>query len=286
MSIVAVAESCSCERMWVSGRGSPMRKGVALAIGLLVLVLVALLRPGPVVRWLARRHPDVLFHWPNEKRLVALTIDDSPHPLQTPRILDTLAEHNAHATFFLIGERIPSNEEIVRRIVDEGHELWNHLMTNTPSIGLSPAEFERQLQQTHALLAPYGSVQWFRPGSGWYSHRMLDQLRTHGYRCAMASAYAYDPQIRSVWYVSRHILRNTRAGSVIVLHDGAACGAQTVVVLRNVLPQLQRRGYRVVTLSELAGSNEEAAHPHHPGSAVPNSSERRATAAASLVGAR
>jgi peptidoglycan/xylan/chitin deacetylase (PgdA/CDA1 family) len=81
---------------------------------------------------------------------------------------------------------------------------------------------------------------------------MLDQIQRHGYRCAMASAYAYDPQIRSVWYVSRHILRNTRAGSVIVLHDGAACGPQTVVVLRHVLPRLQRRGYRVVTLSELA----------------------------------
>ena len=79
---------------------------------------------------------------------------------------------------------------------------------------------------------------------------MLDQIQRHGYRCAMASAYAYDPQIRSAWYVSRHILHNTRAGSVIVLHDGAGCGPRTVVVLRHVLPQLQGRGYRVVTLSE------------------------------------
>ena len=234
-----------------------MRKGVVLALALCALVLVALIRPGPVIRWLARRHPDILFHLETEEPLVALTIDDSPHPTLTPRILDVLAEHNAHATFFLIGERIPGNEAIVRRIVDEGHELGNHLMTNAPSIRLSPAEFERQLQQTHALLAPYGSVQWFRPGSGWYSRRMLDQLRTHGYKCALGSAYAYDPQIRSAWYVSRHILHNTHTGSVIVLHDGTASGARTVVVLRHVLPQLQRRGYRVVTLSELAGSNEK-----------------------------
>jgi peptidoglycan/xylan/chitin deacetylase (PgdA/CDA1 family) len=240
------------ERRRVGGRGSGLRKGVALALGLTALVLVALIRPGPVIRWLARRHPDVLFHRETEEPLVALTIDDSPHPTLTPRILDVLAEHNTHATFFLIGERIPGNEAIVRRIVDEGHELGNHLMTNAPSIRLSPAEFERQLQQTHALLAPYGSVRWFRPGSGWYSRRMLDQLRTHGYQCALGSAYAYDPQIRSAWYVSRHILLNTHTGSVIALHDGAGCGAQTVVVLRHVLPELRRRGYRVVTLSELA----------------------------------
>ena len=240
------------ERRRVGGRGSGLRKGVALALGLSALVLVALIRPGPVIRWLARRYPDVLFHRETNEPLVALTIDDSPHPIQTSRILDVLAEHDAHATFFLIGDRIPGNEEIVRRIVDEGHELGNHLMANAPSIRLAPAEFERQFRQTHALLAPYGPVRWFRPGSGWYSRRMLDQIQRHGYRCALASAYAYDPQIRSAWYAARHILRNTRAGSVIVLHDGAPCGPRTVVVLRHVLPQLQHRGYRIVTLSELA----------------------------------
>jgi peptidoglycan/xylan/chitin deacetylase (PgdA/CDA1 family) len=247
-----------------------MRKGVALALGLTALVLVALTRPGPVIRWLAHRFPDVLFHRDTEEPLVALTIDDSPHPIQTPQILDVLAEHDARATFFLIGDRIPGNEGIVRRIVDEGHELGNHLMANAPSIHLSPAEFERQFRQTHALLAPYGPVRWFRPGSGWYSRRMLDQIQRHGYRCAMASAYAYDPQVRSTWYVSRHILRNTRAGSVMVLHDGASCGPRTAVVLRHVLPLLQRRGYRVVTLSELAPDAVPTVHnePLPPGKAA------------------
>jgi peptidoglycan-N-acetylglucosamine deacetylase len=243
-----------------------MRKGVALAFIVCILFAVALIRPGPVIRWLARRHPDILFHRETEEPLVALTIDDSPHPTWTPRILDVLAEHDAHATFFVIGERISGNEGIVRRIVDEGHELGNHLMANAPSIRLSPAEFERQFQQTHALLAPYGAVQWFRPGSGWYSRRMIEQIQRHGYRCALGSAYAYDPQIRSAWYASRHILLNTRAGSVIVLHDGAGCGPRTVVVLRHVLPQLQRRGYRVVTLTRFAPDaapvvdNEPLAH--------------------------
>jgi peptidoglycan-N-acetylglucosamine deacetylase len=95
---------------------------------------------------------------------------------------------------------------------------------------------------------------------------MIEQIQRHGYRCALGSAYAYDPQIRSAWYASRHILLNTRAGSVIVLHDGAGCGPRTVVVLRHVLPQLQRRGYRVVTLTRFAPDaapvvdNEPLAH--------------------------
>src|ERR671910_2013595 len=102
------------ERRRVGGRGSGLRKGVVLALGLTALVLVALIRPGPVIRWLARRYPDVLFHREINEPLVALTIDDSPHPIQTSRILNVLTEHDAHATFFLIGDRIPGNEEIVR----------------------------------------------------------------------------------------------------------------------------------------------------------------------------
>lgn len=264
MSAAAVVDSGSRERIWVSARHSLMRNGVTLAISLLVLALVALLRPGPVVRWLARRHPDVLFHWTTEEQLVALTIDDSPHPLQTARILDTLAEHDAHATFFLIGERVPGNEGIVRRIVAEGHELGNHMMTNAPSIRLSAAEFTRQLRQTHELLAPFGSVRWFRPGSGWFSRRMLDQIQRHEYRCALASAYAYDCQVPSVRYVSRHILRNTRPGAVIVLHDGVPSGGRTVTVLQRVLPELRRRGYRVVTLTELVEEREASRIEQEP----------------------
>ena len=232
-----------------------MRKGIAFAFGTGVLALAALVaRPGPVVRWLARRYPDVLFHLETEELLVALTIDDSPHPTMTPPILDVLAEHGAHATFFVIGEHVPGNEAILRRMAAEGHELGNHLMEDAPSYRLPAAEFERQLLATHELLAPYGPIWWCRPGHGWFNRRMLGQLHGHGYRCAMASAYSLEFRATSARYAARHILLNARPGAVIVLHDGVGTGRQTVAVLRRVLPELQRRGYRVMTLSELAGA--------------------------------
>ena len=235
-----------------------VRKGVAVALGACALILTALvIRPGPVVRWLARRYLDVLFRLETEAPLVALTIDDSPHPEITPRILDALAEHDAHATFFVIGEHVFGNEEIVRRMTAEGHELGNHLMADAPSHRLPAAEFERQLLRTHELLAPYGPVRWCRPGHGWFNRRMLAQLHAHGYRCAMASAYSLELRPTSARYAARHILLNARPGAVIVLHDGAGMGRQTVAVLRRLLPELKRRGYRVVTVSELAGAAEE-----------------------------
>ncbi len=211
-----------------------------------------IIRPGPVIRWLAKRWPDVLFHADAGEPVVALTIDDSPHPTLTPAILDALAEHGARATFFIIGERVPGNEGILRRLVEEGHELGNHLMHDSPSVRLPAEEFERQLLRTHELISPFAPGRWFRPGSGWYSRRMLKQLGRHGYRCALGSAYAYDCHIPSARYVSGHILLNTRPGSIIILHDGSEDRRRTVTVLRRVLPQLRRRGYQVVTLSELA----------------------------------
>ncbi len=229
-----------------------MRKTLTCTLGLCTLGVAALAQPGPVIRWLARRHPDVLFAIDVREPLVALTIDDAPHPALTPAILDVLAKHRARATFFVIGERVRGNEGTVRRIVEEGHELGNHLMTDTPSIRLSAEVFERQLLETHELLSRFGPVRWFRPGSGWYCRRMLEQIRHSGYRCALGSAYAYDSHIRSTWYASRHILRHTRPGAVIILHDGCASRWRTLDVLRRVLPELERRGYQVVTLSELA----------------------------------
>ena len=97
-----------------------MHKGVTHLLGLVSVVVAALLRPGPVVRWLSRRFPDVLFQQPNAGPLVALTFDDSPHATSTPRILDVLAAHDARATFFMIGEHVAGNEEVVRRLIAKG----------------------------------------------------------------------------------------------------------------------------------------------------------------------
>src|SRR5918998_2877320 len=231
-----------------------MRKGIAHLLGLLSVVVAALLRPGPVVRWLSRLFPEVLFQQANAGPLVALTFDDSPHATSTPRILDVLAAHDARATFFIIGEHVVGNEEVVHRLINEGHELGNHMQSDAPSARLSAAQFERQLLQTHELLVRFGPVRWFRPGHTWFNRRMLDQIHRHGYRCAMASAYALEFLPVSAPYAARHILLNVRPGGLIILHDGVPDLERTITVLRRVLPALRRRSYRVVTVSELAAA--------------------------------
>jgi len=221
---------------------------------LLVASALAVLKPAWIVAMLARRSPQVVYFVETQEPVVALTIDDGPDSVATPKILDILKQHDARATFFLLSSRIPENEVVVARIVGESHELANHLTTDEPSITLSPSDFERQLLETHDALSSFSDVRWFRPGSGWYNAEMLAILRKHDYRCALGSVYPFDPQIPSSWFAAHYVLWNVKPGSIIVLHDYEARGERTVSALATILPELDRRGFRVVTLSELLDS--------------------------------
>ena len=139
----------------------------ALPIGLVAAGGFVLAAPPLLVDRVERASPDVLFSGPADRKVVALTIDDGPAE-RTGAILDALAENGARATFFLIGSRVEKRPDVVRRIVDAGHEIGNHTMEETASIRLAPEELERQLRETDALLSGYADPRWFRPGSGWY----------------------------------------------------------------------------------------------------------------------
>jgi peptidoglycan/xylan/chitin deacetylase (PgdA/CDA1 family) len=215
---------------------------------------VIVFRPQWIVTSLANRSPAVLYYVDTEQLAVALTIDDGPDPASTPQILDLLKRHGAHATFFLIGNRVAGNEDLLQRTVREGHELANHLTTDHPSILLDSAEFERQLLASHRVLSQFGDVRWFRPGSGWFNGQMLSTLHQHGYRLALGSIYPFDPQVPSSWFMAHYVLQHVQPGSIIVLHDYGTRGQRTAEALAAILPRLLQRGYQVVTLSELVSS--------------------------------
>jgi peptidoglycan/xylan/chitin deacetylase (PgdA/CDA1 family) len=219
--------------------------------------------PQWLVDRLAAAFPGCLYRVRTHDRVVALTLDDGPDERTTPVILAQLERHAARATFFLIGERVPGREDLVRRVVEEGHELGNHFMRDRPAIRLGAEELARDLDQSHALLATYTEVRWARPGSGWYSRETVAAMSRRGYQCALGSVYPYDATIPSSAFAAGYILRNVRPGAVIVLHDGGARGRRSARTLGTVLPELRRRGYRVVGLSELALAETEP--PLHRG---------------------
>jgi peptidoglycan/xylan/chitin deacetylase (PgdA/CDA1 family) len=153
---------------------------------------------------------------------------------------------------------------VVRSILAGGHELGNHLMHDRPSIRLGADSFARDLRRTGEVLAGFAPVRWARPGSGWYSQTMIATMERAGYRCALGSVYPLDAAIPSAGFAARYVLRNVRPGSIVVLHDGGARGRRSARVLARVLPELGRRGYRVVSLGELTARAAPAASATPP----------------------
>lgn len=240
-----------------------MSRRMIIAVGSLLLSLLlglgalVLLQPEWLFTTLSEQSPQVLYAIETKNGVIALTIDDGPDAIQTAKILDTLRAHGAHATFFLIASRIPGNESLIQRMLEEGHEIANHMMDDEPSILLDASEFERQLLDAHGVLSDFADVRWFRPGSGWYNDEMISIVEKHGYQTVLGSIYPYDPQLGAAWFSARYVLLKARPGAIVVLHDHGRRGERTASALEVILPILRQRGYDVTTVSELMRSNEE-----------------------------
>jgi len=211
--------------------------------------------PTFLISYLSSLHPSVLFHIPTPRSLIALTIDDTPSS-HTLEILDTLAAAKVHATFFVIGAQVAGREDVLAEIVRQGHELGNHAMHDEPSRSLPPDVLTTQIHQVDDLIrSAYASAdsdavppRFFRPGSGFFNQRLLSTVEGLGLRVVLGDIYPHDPQV-PYWRVnSAHILSMLKPGGVIICHDRRSW---TMPMLRRVLPEARRRGWRIGSLSEV-----------------------------------
>ncbi|GMF14590.1 unnamed protein product [Phytophthora lilii] len=139
----------------VSGSAAAQITGVCLVLTASVFLTSVYLLP----RWLLRlvewnSHPSVLWSVRTSARVCSLTIDDAPSA-STPAILDVLREHNVKATFFVISGHIPGHEDVLRRIVREGHTLANHLTDDRASILDELHVFEQKLQECDRAISEF-----------------------------------------------------------------------------------------------------------------------------------
>ncbi|EDX86040.1 Polysaccharide deacetylase domain protein [Synechococcus sp. PCC 7335] len=228
-----------------------------------LVIFAAILLSQP--RWLFtlanRLFPGALYAVQQDEghlKAIALTIDDGPSPA-TADILSVLDRYDVQATFFNISSHLPRHESIVQQTVNSGHELGNHLTVDKPSIRLSIADFETVLLTSEAALLSYlppnSQLKWLRPGMGFYNARMVEVAQRHGYQVVLGSTFPYDTHIHSSRFASEFILRTVQSGDIVVLHDGEKRGIRTAKTLEIILPELQKRGYQVTTLSNLTEKN-------------------------------
>lgn len=211
--------------------------------------------------------------------LVALTFDDGPDPTWTPRILDILKQEHVPATFFIIGQNGQANPELVRRVVNEGHDLGNHTFTH-PNLGEIPGRVtDLELNATQRLIeAVTGrSTVLFRPPYfGDAEPTTPDEVEPVvraerlGYLTVGLQVDPNDWALPGTDQIVKQTIAgvtNTdpeQRGEVVLLHDGGGERAQTVEALPQIIHELRARGYRFVTVSELTGLTREQTMPLLP----------------------
>ena len=206
-------------------------------------------------RWLIRSlpgsYPEIVYFVPTDFQGIALTIDDGVDPKTTPAILDELAAHDVTATFFILSESVEGNEPLVRRIIEEGHEIGHHMTRDVVTIDLPPEDLRERFDGAADELERFAPVTWFRPGSGRYNEDVLELTRKRGYRIALASTPPLDTVLESPERMAALIRRMVEPGSIVVLHDRGERGRRTLETLKIVLPALSERGYSVMSLGRL-----------------------------------
>ena len=189
-------------------------------------------------------------------KCVALTFDDGPHPRQTEEILDVLGQYGVRATFFMIGKNIEEHPDIVQRILDEGHEIGNHTYSHVKVSALPAEKLREEITHVETILKEKFNYTptIFRPPGGDICDHAVQTINDMGYRYVLWS-WRLDtrdwsaPSVRSVVNV---VEKNLGDGNVILFHDYVVGKSPTADALRILLPKMQERGYRFLTVSELA----------------------------------
>jgi peptidoglycan/xylan/chitin deacetylase (PgdA/CDA1 family) len=178
---------------------------------------------------------------------VYLTFDDGPHPEHTPRLLELLARHDARATFFLLGENAARHQDLVRRIVSEGHAIGNHSYTHPSFVDISLRRQAQEIDRTERVLSGFDGrpSHPFRPPRGRPTAGTIALCLLR--RCPMA-LWTHD---------SRDFARDTASvveslssaqvepGDILLFHDDSGTGLDALEVL---LPRWQSSGLKFLAL--------------------------------------
>lgn len=210
----------------------------------------------PAIRANCRWFGPVVTRFHTREKAVWLTIDDGPHPEDTPALLKLLKKHHARATFFVIGRRVEKYPELARAIVREGHTLANHSQTH-PALFFwcFPAPWlARQIDQcTQALHAATGkSPRWFRAPAGMANLFLHFLLRDRAMPLIGWSARGFDGVLRDTEVMAARICHSIQPGAIILLHEGRRDRrgrAINVILAETILNRLTEDGY-VFTVPE------------------------------------
>lgn len=246
-TIIAIAVA-SAATLALHGRWRVLAVAGVWAIYLPVFILgIASIRMQFFCRAICRGRPG--------RMRVALTFDDGPDPAATPALLDLLEREHIEATFFCIGKNVAAYPQLANRIAEGGHLLANHTYRHPWWIGLmfSPGLTREMARTQQAIQQAAGlTPRYMRPPMGMTNPHYFRALRKTGLTVVGWDVRSFDTVGTPQAAVDR-IVRRTRDGSIILLHDGGVSPTRVVEIVSAAISQLRSRGFEFERLDRLLG---------------------------------
>ncbi|TVZ25793.1 peptidoglycan/xylan/chitin deacetylase (PgdA/CDA1 family) [Gillisia sp. Hel_I_86] len=194
-------------------------------------------------------YPSLLWNMPRDQKSIYLTFDDGPHPEITPWVLDTLKKYDAKATFFCVGENIERHPEVFKNLISEGHSHGNHTHNHLKGWRISTPHYLENIIEAEAVISRFSMMKsdkdkLFRPPYGKIKPSQVKQLQLLNYKVVMWDALSgdFDTSI-STEECYYNVIRESKAGSIIVFHDSQKAKNKLKVVLPKVLEHYKEKGY-------------------------------------------
>lgn len=224
----------------------------AFDLSLVGLVLFLSTRPSatpPIWR-------DNVVHWvPTDQKVVALTYDDGPHPVYTPKLIAILDKYHVKATFFMIGEKMDKYPDIVKEIASRGHVIANHTYTHPKNIRLdTSSQIIRELDSCEQTIEKQTGhrAYLFRPPKGLLDGDVLTIAQEEGYRTILWTVSADHHDAPTPELMAKRVVDRIRPGAIILAHDGTFSSRwKDVAATPLIIEALRKKGYRFVTVPEL-----------------------------------
>jgi peptidoglycan/xylan/chitin deacetylase (PgdA/CDA1 family) len=197
---------------------------------------------------------------------VALTFDDGPTEPYTAQILSVLRDYDARATFFVLGARAVANPWTLRRAVAEGHEIGNHTWDHRALPLKGPTFVQDTIRRTSDAIEQIAGVRprLFRAPFGWRNPWVTEAARREGCETIAWTVGVNDTSRPGAGVIIERSVAGLQNGAILLLHDGRSFdpnpdASQVVAALPAILREIQGRGLRMLTISELLAEQEQGA---------------------------
>lgn len=193
-----------------------------------------------------------------KKKYIALTFDDGPNSVTTPKLLDILKEKNAKATFFMLGENVSANQELVKRVHEEGHEVASHSYSHPQLTTLNAEQVQEEVRKTDKAIFEASGIlpRNIRPPYG-----AIDgaTAKTIGKPIIQWDIDSEDWKSKNAAIITPRVTGSAYNGAMILMHD---IHSETIAAVPGIIDTLQAQGYEFVTIDTLLAGKQKPLHQY------------------------